>query len=121
MESEIREQPAILAQNQTRYFEELKTAFGGKKFDMVLLAARGSSDNAALFARYLFEIHLQVPVSLAAPSVLTRFGSKVKYSNCLAVDISQSGAAPDVSEVLASMKADGHATLGDYQHTQDRA
>jgi len=111
MESEIREQPAVLAQNQKRYFDELTAAFGGKKFDMVLLAARGSSDNAALFARYLFEIHLQVPVSLAAPSVLTRFGSKVKYSNCLAVGISQSGAAPDVSEVLASMKADGHATL----------
>jgi len=111
MESEIREQPSVLARNQKRYFDEMKAAFGGRKFDMVLLAARGSSDNAALFARYLFEIHLQVPVSLAAPSVLTRFGSKVRYSNCLAVGISQSGAAPDVSEVLASMKADGHATL----------
>jgi glucosamine--fructose-6-phosphate aminotransferase (isomerizing) len=111
MESEIREQPALLAKNQQRYFKELTAALKGKEFDMVLLAARGSSDNAALFARYLIEIHLQIPVSLAAPSVLTRFGSKVRYSKCLAVGISQSGAAPDVSEVIAQMKADGHTTL----------
>lgn len=111
MEAEIREQPGLFTQNAERYLDLLKSALDGKSFDMVLLAARGSSDNAALYARYLIEIHLRIPVSLAAPSVLTRFGSSVRYPKCLAVGISQSGAAPDVSEVIAAMRAEGHETL----------
>lgn len=120
MESEIREQPGLFERNAERYLTVLKDALQGKSFDMVLLAARGSSDNAALYARYLLEIHLQVPVSLAAPSVLTRFGSKVRYPKCLAVGISQSGAAPDVSEVIAAMRADGHETLAVTNNADSR-
>jgi glutamine---fructose-6-phosphate transaminase (isomerizing) len=111
MEQEVREQPSRLRENSERYSAELRNAIGGQEFDMVLLAARGSSDHAALYARYLFEIHLGIPVSLAAPSVLTRYGSRVRYPRCLAVGISQSGAAPDVSEVLSSLREDGHTTL----------
>lgn len=111
MESEIRAQPSLLAHHSSRYFEELKSALVGKSFEMVLLAARGSSDNAALYARYLIEIHLGIPVSLAAPSVMTRYGAQVTYPKCLAVGISQSGAAPDVAEVLERMRAMGHTTL----------
>lgn len=109
MEREIREQPEVL--RGARYADSLQ-ALKGRQFDMVLLVARGSSDNAALFARYLIEVHLGIPVSLAAPSVLTRFGSKVRYRNCLGVGISQSGAAPDIAEVLEALRADGHLTVG---------
>lgn len=111
MESEIRAQPDVLASNCTRYLEELRAAVNGRTYDMVLLAARGSSDNAALYGRYLIEIHLGLPVSLAAPSVITRYRSEMRYPRCLAVGISQSGEAPDVSEVLAYMRASGHTTL----------
>lgn len=111
MESEVREQPAVLATQAGRYIAELSRVFSGRSYDMVLLAARGSSDNAALYARYLIEIHLGIPVSLAAPSVVTRFGSKMRYPKCLAVGISQSGAAPDVAEVLAFMRSAGHDTV----------
>lgn len=112
MEREMREQPALLAEASPRYGAELKQALGGESFDMVLLAARGSSDNAALYARYLIEVELGIPVSLAAPSVLTRFGSKLSYpGRTLCVGISQSGAAPDVSEVLAELRRQGHRTL----------
>ncbi|MFZ4506683.1 MAG: SIS domain-containing protein [Fimbriimonas sp.] len=111
MESEIREQPGILAAQADSYLRAAQSALAGKSFDMILLAARGSSDNAALFARYLFEIHVGLPVSLAAPSVLTRYGTHVRYPNCLAIGISQSGQAPDVSEVLADLRNAGHATL----------
>ncbi len=111
MEREIREQPLALAENAPRYREELTQSFQGLKPDMVLIAARGSSDNAALLARYLIEIHLGIPVSLAAPSVLTRFGAKIRYPNCLTIGISQSGEAPDVAEVLSAMRGAGHATL----------
>lgn len=111
MESEVRSQPAVLAENCARYGTELSEKLGGQEYDMVLLAARGSSDNAALLGRYLIEIFLGIPVSLAAPSVLTRFGTSVRYPKCLAVGISQSGAAPDVAEVLGNLRAQGHATL----------
>ncbi|MBS1721423.1 MAG: SIS domain-containing protein [Armatimonadetes bacterium] len=111
MQAEIMAQPQILRDNAERYFEEAAEFIGGRAFDMVLMTARGSSDNAALYARYLFEVGLGVPVSLAAPSVLTKYGVSVKYKNCLAIGVSQSGAAPDVSEILASLRAQGHTTL----------
>lgn len=111
MESEIREQPEVLARGATLYEQTLRPALAGRQFDLVLLAARGSSDNAALFGRYLIEIFLGIPVVLAAPSVLTRYHRKVRYPKCLAIGISQSGAAPDVAEVLAAAREDGHATL----------
>lgn len=111
MEREISEQPRILLENAPRYLEELKHALGGQQFDMALLVARGSSDNAALYARYLIEIHLGIPVSLSAPSVITRHKSNLKYPKCLAIGISQSGASPDVSEVLSHLRYQGHMTL----------
>lgn len=112
MEKEIRQQPVILAEQGPKWFEQASEALSGRSFDMVLLAARGSSDHAALYARYLLEIYLQIPVCLAAPSVLTRYGSKVKYQNCLAIGISQSGAAPDVAEVMSELRAQGNFTIG---------
>ena len=111
METEIWEQPDILARSCDRYLEDARSSVQDRTFDIVLLAARGSSDHAAQFARYLIEIHLGIPVSLAAPSVLTRYGTRVGYKNALAIGISQSGSAPDVSEVLAMMREEGHATI----------
>lgn len=111
MEAEIRQQPSVLSANAPRYAEELAKVAAAGPFEMVLLAARGSSDNAALYGRYLLEIFCGVPVSLAAPSVLTRFKARVRYPKCLAVGISQSGAAPDVAEVLGSLRQAGHTTL----------
>lgn len=109
MESEIRQQTAVLA--SANYEPGLRSFLAGREFNMILIAARGSSDNAAVYGRYLFEIGLGVPVSLAAPSVLTRYNRSVRYSNCLAIGISQSGAAPDVAEVLAELRRTGNTTL----------
>ncbi|HLO99405.1 MAG TPA: SIS domain-containing protein [Fimbriimonas sp.] len=111
MESEIRQQPQILASNSESYFDQLRSILEGKSFDMVLLAARGSSDHAAQYARYLIEVKLGIPVSLCAPSVWTRYKSTIRYQNCLAVGVSQSGSAPDVAEVLTAMRTQGHTTL----------
>lgn len=111
MQREIEEQPALLARLSGRYEDNLAAILSNQEFDLILLAARGSSDNAALYARYLIEIHLGIPAVLAAPSVLTRFGRKVRYPRCLAVGISQSGSAPDVSDVLAALRSEGHTTL----------
>lgn len=112
MEGEIREQPGLLARASATYFSSLRRSLEGCRPEVVVLAARGSSDNAALYARYLIEVHLQIPAVLASPSVWTKFGKRVKYPPCLAIGISQSGAAPDVAEVLGALREDGHATLG---------
>jgi glucosamine--fructose-6-phosphate aminotransferase (isomerizing) len=111
MEAEIMEQPEMLRAQAPRYETELRAFLGQTRPQLVVLAARGSSDNAALFARYLIEICLRIPVSLSAPSVLTQYRSVVNYPPCLVVGVSQSGAAPDVGEVLESARDQGHATL----------
>jgi len=111
MEKEIREQPRVLSRNVSRYYKELSQLLGNEKFDMVLLAARGSSDHAALFLRYLVEVHLEIPVVLAAPSVLTKYRAKVRYPKTLAIGISQSGASPDIAGLIEYMNGQGHATL----------
>lgn len=111
MEKEIREQPDLLLRGSRLYGPQLREALESKSFEMVVLVARGSSDNAALYARYLIETFLRIPVSLAAPSVLTRYGQHIRYPKCLGIGISQSGAAPDVAEVLESLRSDGHTTL----------
>lgn len=120
MEREIGEQATLLADRAPGFFDQLRVGFAGRSFQMALLVARGSSDNAALYLRYLIEIHLGIPVSLAAPSVLTRYGTRVRYPACLAIGISQSGQAPDVSEVLSAAREGGHATLAITNHPDSR-
>ena len=111
MEREIRQQPGALRDQCESYKRQAESALAGASFDMALLIARGSSDNAALVARYWLEVFAGIPVSLAAPSVLTRYGASMKYPKCLAIGISQSGAAPDVAEVLGRLRAEGHTTV----------
>ena len=112
MQREMEEQPAVLAAGYPRYREALR-GLEGRRFSTVVLAARGSSDHAALYARYLLEIRLGIPVSLAAPSVVTRYGRTIRYpENTLMVGISQSGAAPDVAELLTAARAAGVVTVG---------
>lgn len=111
MEREIREQATVLAKNVAKYRRAACDQLAGLKPRGVLLIARGSSDNASLLARYLIETHLMIPVSLAAPSVLTRYGAEVDYSGFLGIGVSQSGAGPDVAEMLSLVRSQGGATL----------
>lgn len=111
MEREIREQSGILARNLPKYREAATSQLAGLRPRGVALIARGSSDNAALLARYLIETHLRIPVTLAAPSVLTRYGAKVDYSGFLGIGVSQSGAGPDVAEMLSLIRSQGGSTL----------
>jgi glucosamine--fructose-6-phosphate aminotransferase (isomerizing) len=112
MEAEICEQAAALAANSGRYETELASILHGASFDLIVIAARGSSDHAALYARYLIEVFLGIPVCLAAPSVWTRYNARVRYPKSLCIGISQSGAAPDVAEVVEALRGEGHMTLG---------
>lgn len=77
----------------------------------VVLAARGTSDNAALYARYLLESFCDLPVSLAAPSVYTLYHSPPSLKDALVVGISQSGEGVDVTEVVTAGRRQGALTL----------
>ena len=75
------------------------------------VAARGSSDNAATYGKYLFEGLAHIVTASAAPSLVTKYGTPPRYSDGAVIGISQSGAAPDVSAVIAAARRDGALTI----------
>ncbi|HQZ82284.1 MAG TPA: SIS domain-containing protein [Pyrinomonadaceae bacterium] len=114
MLEEIAEQPAALEKTlkeERSKYEALARTLSKKDIDLIVLVARGSSDNAALFGRYLIEVNTGIPVSLAAPSVYTLYNAKLDLSRSLVVGVSQSGEGADINLVLESAKASGALTL----------
>lgn len=79
---------------------------------LAMLAARGSSDNASTYGKYLLEGVAGLPTSLASPSLYTLYGAPPRLNRALVVGVSQSGAAADVSQVLAEARRQGALTLG---------
>lgn len=77
----------------------------------VLLVARGTSDHAALYAKYLVEITLGLPVGLASPSTYTAYGRRPDLRDVLMVAVSQSGGSPDLLRTLEVAKAGGALTV----------
>ena len=76
-----------------------------------MIAARGSSDHAALYAKYLFGARNRMLVALAAPSLFTTYGRPPSLEGQLVIAISQSGASPDVIAVIEEAKRQGALTL----------
>jgi glucosamine--fructose-6-phosphate aminotransferase (isomerizing) len=77
----------------------------------VITCARGSSDHAATYAKYLIETHAQVLTASAAPSVSSVYGITQDVRGCLFIAISQSGRSPDLLASVASAKASGATVL----------
>jgi len=77
----------------------------------VITCARGSSDHAATYAKYLIETHAQVLTASAAPSVSSVYGVTQDVRGCLVLAISQSGRSPDLLASVASAKASGATVL----------
>lgn len=113
LEQEIYQQPeavARLLKEERAYVSELARSLRDK-FDAVLIAARGTSDNAARFAQYLFGTHNRLPVALAAPSLFTIYQQPPRLQRTLVIGISQSGQSPDIVEVIAEGRRQGQPTL----------
>ena len=91
---------------------ELVKALNKKKPVCVYFAARGTSDHACTFAKYLLEIYKGIPCVLAAPSVVTEYDGALCLKNALVIGVSQSGAAEDVRTLIARGKACGAITVG---------
>jgi glucosamine--fructose-6-phosphate aminotransferase (isomerizing) len=113
MAAEIGEQPAVLAGLLGRAGELSAVA---RQLDhraprFVLLAARGTSDHAALYAKYLVEIAGGLPAGLVSPSTMTVYRSRPDLTGVLYVSVSQSGASPDLAESTAVARACGATTV----------
>ena len=76
-----------------------------------VIAARGSSDNAARYAQHVLGRLCGLPVALATPSLHTVYDAPMRYTDGLVLGISQSGASPDVVAVLAAARAQGCVTM----------
>ena len=115
MLQEIAEQPAALEKTiseERDKIERLGSSLKQREIDLIVLAARGSSDNAALFGRYLLEITTGIPVSLSAPSVHTLYHAKLDLKHALVIGVSQSGEGEDINRVLENAHQCGAFTLG---------
>jgi glucosamine--fructose-6-phosphate aminotransferase (isomerizing) len=115
MLQEIREQPGALhctLDEQRKPIEQLRTYFDRHRPKLVMLAARGTSDNAAQFGRYLIEITTGIPVALAAPSVFTLYRAAIQFEGVLLIAISQSGESTDTNVVLERAREQGALTIG---------
>ncbi|MBA3805979.1 MAG: SIS domain-containing protein [Acidobacteria bacterium] len=115
MLQEIAEQPQALARTiagERKKVSRLGVFLKKRNIDLIVLVARGSSDNAALFGRYLLEATTGIPVSLSAPSVYTLYGAKLKLKHALVIGVSQSGEGEDINQVLESARLCGAYTVG---------
>jgi glucosamine--fructose-6-phosphate aminotransferase (isomerizing) len=114
MAREIAEQPEMLQALADDGLAEIR-AVGRRLAEIgpryVLLAARGTSDHAALYAKYLLEIRAGLPCGLASPSSLTAYGARPDLRDVLLVAVSQSGGSPDLVQTLEVAQSCGATTL----------
>lgn len=115
MMKEIAEQPEALRRTfhaERAHAREFRRFASRRNFRMIVLVARGTSDNAALFGRYLLELTTGIPVSLSAPSIYTLYHARLDLRETLMVGLSQSGESTDVNLVLRSGRRQGAYTIG---------
>ena len=114
LHEEIREQPAVLERllaTQGPAVREVARAIGRHGIHWVMVAARGTSDNAALYSQYVWGGRNQLPVAMATPSLFTHYGTPPRLTGALVVGVSQSGQSPDIVSVLAEARRQGAPTL----------
>lgn len=113
MTAEIAEQPRVfghLLANRTET-ADVAAHLTERRPRFALLAARGSSDHAALYAKYLIEVLLELPVGLVSPSTTTLYGARPDLTDVLLLSVSQSGGSPDLVEVTETARQRGATTV----------
>lgn len=113
MRSEIEEIPAVfmrIKEGASEMAEQI-AQLPLSTIDFVVLVARGTSDNAALYLKYLIEIKIGIPCGLASPSVVSIYGAKLRFKNVLVVALSQSGQSPDLVGYCHAAREGGATVL----------
>ena len=114
LRAEIGEQPDVLTRLLVREganVRRIARSLSRQDLRFVLIAARGTSDNAARYAQYALGLTCRLPVALAGPSLVTLYDSPLRLKGALVVGISQSGRSPDVVETIAAAREAGSPTL----------
>jgi glutamine---fructose-6-phosphate transaminase (isomerizing) len=113
MATEMMEQPAVLArliEQFDEHVDRLRTVVP-RRLAGVAFVARGSSDHAAVYGRYLAEMASGRPATLVAPSLHTLYDVVVNYDGWLVVALSQSGATPEIERVTRRLHEAGARTV----------
>ena len=113
LEKEILQQPTVIRNFLARQSANIATISDQvrSKYKFVVIAARGTSDNAARYAQYLFGAHNRLQVALATPSLFTFYNTHPDLSDALVIGISQSGRSPDIISVIEAGRKCGSITL----------
>ena len=114
MAAEMAVQPEVLARVTARAPADTSAvrAVLPRPLAGIVFLARGSSDNAAVFGRYLAELRAGRPAGLAAPSLYTRYHATVDWHGYLVVALSQSGATPEIISTCQAARTGGAVVLG---------
>ncbi|MEU1594666.1 SIS domain-containing protein [Streptomyces sp. NPDC005708] len=114
MAGEMAEQPAVLRRildAGAPRIQEVAREVAARKPRFVLLTARGTSDNAALYAKYLLEIRLGLPCGLTSMSTTTAYGARPDLTDVLVITVSRSGGSPDLVASTQAAREAGALTL----------
>jgi glucosamine--fructose-6-phosphate aminotransferase (isomerizing) len=113
MAAEVAEQPTVLQRllDDRRQISEAAARITVAAPRFVLIAARGTSDHAGLYAKYLAEVLMRLPAGLVSPSSLTVYGARPDMRDVLFIAVSQSGRSPDLIDSLRTARERGALTL----------
>jgi len=114
MAAEMAEQPEVvraLVERRAEVVASIRSLVGEQPAIGTVMVARGSSDFAAIYGRYIIEASSGRPVSLAAPSLHTLYDVRSDHDGYLAVAVSQSGQTPEIVTVTQRIGATGGRTI----------
>ena len=114
LRSEIYEQPEAIRRMleiETERVAWISQQLSPREFSYALVAARGTSDNAARYGQYIFGALNHLSVALAAPSLFTRYHTPPRLTGALVIGISQSGQSPDIVNVIEQGRRQGAPTI----------
>src|SRR5512147_2864000 len=114
LHDEIAEQPEVAARllaAQSGAIDEIGGWLRRRPLRHVVIAARGTSDHAAIYAQYVLGVRNRLSVGLGTPSIVSLYGVAPDFRDALVLGISQSGASPDIVAVLAAARAQGSPTI----------
>lgn len=114
LKSEILSQPEVLARlinDRMDIMREIQRQISLRDVKYIFLAARGTSDNAGLYAKYLWGSFNKLPIALAAPSLFSLYKNPPSLKSALVLGISQSGQSPDIVKVIAEGRNQGVPTM----------
>ncbi len=111
---EISEQPRVLRSAlavNSETLSKIASAFKTGGNDSIYFAARGTSDHACIYAQYVFAVYAGIPCTSGTPSVISKYGAKMNFSNSAVIGVSQSGKAEDVLSVIRQANEQGKLTV----------